>query len=65
MAASILAKVFRDREMAILDALYPDYRFAQHKGYPTRLHAERLRICGPCEMHRASFKPVQVHVRSR
>ncbi len=57
-AASILAKVSRDREMIRLDAKYPDYGFAQHKGYPTPLHMQTLQKFGPCEIHRKSFKPV-------
>ncbi len=57
-AASILAKVSRDREMVRLDAKYPDYGFAQHKGYPTELHRETLQKFGPCDIHRKSFKPV-------
>ena len=59
MAASILAKVHRDREMILLDALYPAYGFARHKGYPTRGHRDRLRACGPCPVHRLSFGPVR------
>ena len=55
-AASILAKVTRDREMAELDSEFPDYGFAQHKGYPTALHLERL---GTTEHHRRSFAPVK------
>jgi ribonuclease HII len=58
-AASILAKVSRDREMARLDALYPGYGFARHKGYPTRQHLAALREQGPCEIHRRSFGPVR------
>lgn len=54
-AASILAKVSRDRYMEELDALYPEYGFAQHKGYPTALHYEMLRKYGPCPVHRRSF----------
>ena len=57
-AASILAKVYRDREMAELDLRYPDYGFARHKGYPTALHMERLRLLGPLPEHRRSFRPV-------
>ncbi|WP_261843701.1 ribonuclease HII [Aliamphritea ceti] len=57
-AASILAKVYRDREMKALDVEYPDYGFAQHKGYPTPLHLERLKKYGPISEHRRSFKPV-------
>lgn len=59
MAASILAKVARDREMAILDALYPGYGFALHKGYPTRRHRVQLRERGPCAAHRGTFGPVR------
>ncbi len=57
-AASILAKVSRDREMLELDSLYPDYGFAAHKGYPTPLHMQRLKTLGPCAIHRKTFKPV-------
>ncbi len=58
-AASIIAKVTRDREMLELDARYPGYGFAVHKGYPTAAHLQALRTLGPCEIHRRSFKPVQ------
>lgn len=54
-AASILAKVSRDRLMLELDKLYPEYRFAKHKGYGTKLHTELLRQYGPCPIHRRSF----------
>ena len=54
-AASILAKVCRDRHMVEMDRQYPQYGFAQHKGYPTKLHYERLRQCGPCPIHRKTF----------
>ena len=57
-AASILAKVTRDRIMVRMDAEYPSYGFAQHKGYATELHLERLKIHGPCPIHRRSFLPV-------
>ena len=57
-AASILAKVSRDREMVKLDAEYPNYGFAQHKGYPTPLHMRTLQKLGPCDIHRKSFRPV-------
>ena len=57
-AASILAKVTRDREMRVLDAQYPGYGFAIHKGYPTAKHLERLRSQGPCVIHRKTFAPV-------
>jgi ribonuclease HII len=58
MAASILAKVSRDREMAVLDALYPHYGFARHKGYGTKEHLEALMRHGPSACHRRSFAPV-------
>ena len=54
-AASILAKDSRDRFMIEMDQRYPAYDFARHKGYPTKLHYERLRACGPCEIHRMTF----------
>ncbi|NCA87430.1 MAG: ribonuclease HII [Gammaproteobacteria bacterium] len=58
-AASILAKVARDREMVRLDALYPGYGLAIHKGYPTAGHLAALRALGPCAIHRQSFRPVR------
>ncbi len=54
-AASILAKVSRDRLMAELDRTYPEYAFAKHKGYGTALHMERIRTYGPSPVHRPSF----------
>ena len=55
-AASILAKVSRDRYVSTeLEALYPQYRFARHKGYGTKLHYEMLERYGPCPAHRRSF----------
>ena len=64
-AASIIAKVERDRIMKALDARYPHYGLAQHKGYPTKAHIAALREHGPCPEHRRSFAPVaeacQVH----
>jgi ribonuclease HII len=57
-AASILAKVQRDRDMLALDHQYPDYGFAQHKGYPTPAHLEALRQHGVTEIYRRSFRPV-------
>ncbi|MDD5035198.1 MAG: ribonuclease HII [Methylococcaceae bacterium] len=57
-AASILAKVARDAEMAILDALYPGYGFVVHKGYPTASHKAKLAELGATPMHRRSFAPV-------
>jgi ribonuclease HII len=59
-AASILAKVARDREMQVMDTLYPGYGFAKHKGYPTKDHQQALMALGPCIIHRRSFKPVQL-----
>ncbi len=57
-AASVLAKVTRDREMLQLDARYPGYGFARHKGYPTSQHLAALQTLGPCDIHRRSFAPV-------
>lgn len=54
-AASILAKVSRDRYMEQMAALYPQYEFERHKGYPTKRHYELLRQYGPCPIHRRSF----------
>lgn len=58
-AASILAKVARDREMVALDRAFPDYGFAGHKGYPTADHLAALQRVGPCAHHRQSFAPVR------
>ncbi|KLN97632.1 ribonuclease HII [Moellerella wisconsensis] len=58
-AASILAKVTRDREMVALDQQYPEYGFAKHKGYPTALHLEKLAQYGAIALHRKSFAPVR------
>jgi ribonuclease HII len=58
-AASILAKTFRDRWMRQLDAIYPSYGFAMHKGYATPQHLEALGALGPCPLHRRSFGPVE------
>ncbi|WP_231743362.1 ribonuclease HII [Janthinobacterium sp. B9-8] len=57
-AASILAKVSRDRDVETFEVLYPGYGFAQHKGYPTAQHLEALKRLGPCPVHRKSFGPV-------
>lgn len=57
-AASILAKVYRDRQLFELDKLYPEYGFAQHKGYPTKQHIAALEKFGPLKEHRRSFNPV-------
>ena len=58
-AASILAKTARDDAMIELDRLYPEYGFAEHKGYGTAAHLEALRRLGPCPAHRKSFSPVR------
>ena len=58
-AASIIAKVARDRIMVELDGDYPGYGFAAHKGYPTKSHLERLERLGPSPVHRRCFAPVQ------
>jgi ribonuclease HII len=58
-AASILAKVTRDRWCAQVDADYADYGFAGHKGYGTAAHLAALRVHGPCAVHRQSFAPVR------
>jgi ribonuclease HII len=58
-AASILAKVARDKLMCELDGQYPGYGFAQHKGYGTPEHLEALQRLGPCPQHRTSFMPVR------
>lgn len=60
-AASILAKVERDRWCLQYHDRYPEYGFDQHKGYPTALHLQRLRELGPTPEHRKSFKPVAQH----
>ncbi|QCT96291.1 ribonuclease HII [Stutzerimonas degradans] len=59
-AASILAKVSRDREMQALDLVYPGYGLAGHKGYPTPAHLQALESLGPTPIHRRSFAPVRV-----
>lgn len=58
-AASILAKVTRDRIMTDLDLQYPEYGFKRHKGYPTKAHKEAILTHGPCPVHRKSFKGVK------
>lgn len=58
-AASVIAKVTRDRLMLELDAVYPEYGFARHKGYGTRDHLRALQQHGPCPAHRRSFAPVR------
>ena len=63
-AASILAKVARDRLMIEMDARYPGYGFAGHKGYHAEIHVEALRTLGPCEIHRMSWAPVRLALAS-
>jgi ribonuclease HII len=58
-AASIIAKVYRDRLCAELHERWPQYGFDAHKGYPTPVHLAALRLHGPCEAHRRSFAPVR------
>ncbi len=58
-AASILAKVARDTEMIFLDHVYSGYEFAQHKGYPTALHVQKIQQLGLTPLHRRSFAPVK------
>ena len=59
MAASIIAKVARDEFMKKLDKKFPQYGFIDNKGYPTKLHINALELYGPCEQHRASFRPLK------
>lgn len=54
-AASILAKVYRDKEMEAMDIMYPGYTFAAHKGYATKIHQTALKSLGPCPIHRKNF----------
>lgn len=58
-AASILAKTARDRLMVEMDALYPGYGFASHKGYHAAVHVEALRTLGPCPIHRRGWAPIR------
>jgi ribonuclease HII len=64
-AASILAKVTRDRQMKILHQQYPQYGFDQHMGYPTEFHFRALKIHGPCKEHRRTFAPVRNLIQGR
>jgi len=57
-AASVIAKVTRDRLLVELDEKYPDYGFAKHKGYGTKQHIEAIKKNGPCVIHRKSFSPI-------
>ncbi|MDD2697128.1 MAG: ribonuclease HII [Candidatus Pacebacteria bacterium] len=59
IAASIIAKVTRDRIMIKYDEKYPCYKFKIHKGYPTKLHLRMLKRYGPCRIHRRTFRPVR------
>jgi len=63
-AASIIAKVTRDRMMVDYDREYPQYGFAGHKGYPTKAHKEAIRRCGVSPIHRRTFRGVKEHVGS-
>jgi ribonuclease HII len=64
-AASIMAKVTRDREMVSLDQRHPGYGFAAHKGYPTRQHLAALEMLGPVPEHRQSFGPVKKKIKNK
>jgi ribonuclease HII len=61
-AASIVAKVTRDRLMEGYDAYYPVFGFARHKGYPTQFHREAIRAFGCCPIHRRTFRGVREHL---
>ncbi len=65
MAASILAKVARDRRMLELHALHPQYGFDRHKGYPSPVHLAALAVHGPCPEHRRSYAPVREALTAR
>lgn len=62
-AASIVAKVTRDRLMKQADERFPGFGFSGHKGYPTKMHRERLMDVGPCPIHRFSYAPVKVALK--
>lgn len=64
-AASIIAKVYRDRLMELYDTAYPEYGFARNKGYATPQHLEALRSYGPCRIHRKSFRPTRELLKPR
>lgn len=64
-AASILAKTARDTELLVQHEQYPEYGFAQHKGYGTASHLQALRKFGPCPIHRMSFAPVRAAAQDR
>jgi ribonuclease HII len=61
-AASVIAKVTRDQRMAELDAAYPEYGFALHKGYGTALHQKALAAHGPSPVHRFTYAPIAMHL---
>jgi ribonuclease HII len=61
-AASIVAKAHRDMLMREMDEKFPGYGFAIHKGYGTKLHMDKLKELGPCEIHRKSFKPIKKYL---
>ena len=63
-AASIIAKVSRDKEMVLMEESFPGYGFAKHKGYPTKMHQDALMKLGVSEIHRRSFKPVQLVIEA-
>lgn len=63
-AASIIAKVTRDREMVAFDAQYPGYGFASHKGYATQQHQDAIQLLGPTPIHRRSFEPIKSMMES-
>ena len=63
-AASIIAKVSRDKEMILMEESFPGYGFAKHKGYPTKMHQDALMKLGVSDIHRRSFKPVQLAIQA-
>ena len=63
-AASIIAKVSRDKEMILMEEYFPGYGFAKHKGYPTKMHQDALMKLGVSKIHRRSFKPVQLVIQA-
>ncbi len=64
-AASILAKVERDRYMVEIASKYPGYGFEKHKGYPTKHHKETLMALGPCAIHRKTYRPVEQMIKQQ
>lgn len=64
-AASIIAKVSRDWLMLAADKQYPEYEFAQHKGYGTKRHLEKIKEFGPCPLHRLSFAPFKIRLKNK